>query len=116
MISSRISFLLALCLYAGPVAAQVPAPAPGTAVPGDTSPLAQISQNTQGRLECPTADHCRLTDQVDIELSAGTRFFADEIDIFTTPTLRLVAAGNVVFSGPDGRIAAERVEFNVTDG
>ena len=27
-----------------------------------------------------------------------------------------MATGNVVFSGPEGRIAAERVEFNVTDG
>jgi LPS-assembly protein len=124
MISSRILFLFALCLYAAPVVAQVtppatppvPAPAPGAAVPGDNSPLAQITQNTQNRLECPSADYCRLTGQVDIEIAAGTRFFADEIDIYAKPTLRIVASGNVVFSGPDGRIAAERVEFNVTDG
>ena len=43
-------------------------------------------------------------------------FFADVIDVFTDPTLRLVASGNVVFSNPEGRIAAERVEFNVTEG
>jgi len=116
MVSSRILFFLALCLYSAPVVAQVQTPAPGTPVPADNSPLAQITQNTQNRLECPSADYCRLTGQVDIEIAAGTRFFADEIDIYSKPTLRIVAAGNVVFSGPDGRIAAERVEFNVTDG
>jgi LPS-assembly protein len=116
MVSSRIPFFLALCLYVAPAAAQVQAPPPGPAAPGDNSPLAQILQNTQNRLECPSADHCRLTGQVDIEISAGTRFFADEIDLFTTPTFRIVASGNVVFSGPEGRIAAERVEYNVTGG
>ena len=116
MISSRSPFFLALFLYATPVAAQVLPPAPGTPAPADNSPLAQITQNTQNRLECPSAEYCRLTGQVDIEIAAGTRFFADEIDIYTKPTLRLVASGNVVFSGPDGRIAAERVEFNVTEG
>jgi LPS-assembly protein len=116
MVSLRFFFLLAFCLYAAPAIAQVPAPVPGAPVPADGSPLAQITQNTQNRLECPTADYCRLTGQVDIEIGAGTRFFADEIDIYSMPTLRIVASGNVVFSGPDGRIAAEKVEFNVTDG
>jgi len=116
MISSRILFLIAVCLYAAPVVAQVAAPAPGAIAPADDSPLAQITQNTQNRLECPSADYCRLTGQVDIEIGAGTRFFADEIDIYSKPMLRIVAAGNVVFTGPEGRIAAEKVEFNVTDG
>lgn len=43
-------------------------------------------------------------------------FFADAIDIFTEPELQLVASGNVVFTNPEGRIAAERVEFNVAKG
>ena len=116
MVSSRILFFLAVCLYAVPVVAQVPTPAPGAPAPADDSPLAQITQNTQGRLECPTAEYCRLTDRVDIELGPGTRFFADVIDLYSKPNLRLVASGNVVFTGPDGRIAAEKVEFNVTDG
>jgi LPS-assembly protein len=116
MISLRFFFLLAFGMYAAPAVAQVPAPVPGVPGPADDSPLAQIIQNTQNRLECPTIDQCRLTGQVDIEISAGTRFFADEIDLFTKPTFRIVASGNVVFSGPDGRIAAERVEYNVTEG
>jgi len=116
MVPSRILVLLALCVYAAPAAAQIQAPAPDSPVPAGESPLAQITQNMQNRLECPTADQCRLTGQVEIEIGPGTKFFADEIDIFSKPTLRLVASGNVVFSGPEGRIAAERVEFNVTDG
>jgi LPS-assembly protein len=115
MVSSRIPFVFALCLSVAPAAAQVQAPPPGPAAPAD-SPLAQILQNTQNRLECPSLDYCRLTGQVDIEISAGTRFFADEIDLFTKPTFRIVASGNVVFSGPEGRIAAERVEYSVTEG
>src|SRR5688572_3794734 len=114
MVSSRIVLMVALCLCAAPAAAQVAAPA--TAAPVDSSPLARILQNTQNRLECPSAEHCRLTGQVDIEIAAGTRFFADEIDLFTMPTFRVVASGNVVFSSPEGRIAAERVEYNVTEG
>jgi LPS-assembly protein len=43
-------------------------------------------------------------------------FFADVIDIYTDPELRLVASGNVVFTNPEGRIAAERVEFNIAKG
>ena len=116
MISSRILVLLALCVSAVPAAGQTQPPPASPPAPGDSSPLAQILQNTQNRLECPSTEHCRLIGQVDVEISAGTRFFADEIDIFTTPSLRLVASGNVVFSSPEGRIAAERVEFNVTDG
>ena len=116
LVSLRYLFLLVFCVYAVPVFAQVAAPLPGAPLPADDSPLAQITQNTQNRLECPSADYCRLTGQVDIEIAAGTRFFADEIDIYSKPTLRIVASGNVVFSGPDGRIAAEKVEFNVTDG
>ena len=115
---SACLIFLALSSSAAPAFAQAPGStaAPPIVSPGGNSPLAQITQNTQNRLECPSADYCRLTGQVDIEVSAGTRFFADEIDIYSTPTLRLVASGNVVFSGPEGRIAAERVEFNVTDG
>jgi LPS-assembly protein len=70
----------------------------------------------QWRLEQISSNHVRLTGQVEIETKSKTKFFADEIDIFTDPNLRLVATGNVVFSTPEGRIAAERVEFNVAEG
>ena len=70
MVSSRILFLLALCVYAAPCRrAGTRRPQRRHAVPADNSPLAQITQNTQSRLECPSADHCRLTGQVDIEIA-----------------------------------------------
>jgi lipopolysaccharide assembly outer membrane protein LptD (OstA) len=104
----------ALCAYTVPVLAQ--APAPGTAIPLPDTPLSLITNSTQWRLERVSPDHVRLTGQVEIESDSGTKFFADEIDIFSEPTLRLVATGNVVFTNAEGRIAAERAEFDVGAG
>jgi LPS-assembly protein len=105
-----------LCAYAAPAVAQTPAPAPGVAIPVPNTPLSLITNSTQWRLEQISADHVRLTGQVEIETDSGTKFFADEIDIFSNPTLRLVASGNVVFTNAEGRIAAERAEFDVAAG
>src|SRR5688572_18452842 len=113
----RILLSCLLCVSAAPVLAQVPAaqpPATPTLVP-DT-PLSRFTNSAQARLEQISANHVRLTGQVEIEIALQTKFFADEIDIFTDPNLRLVASGNVVFTNPEGRLAAERVEFNVIDG
>ena len=60
-------------------------------------------------------NHTRLTGEV--EMSGGDsdgtwQFYADQVDIFSDES-RLVASGNVVFSSGGGRIAAERVEFNL---
>ena len=43
------------------------------------------------------------------------KFFADQVDIYFEEN-RLEARGNVVFSDPNGRIAAERVEFDLATG
>ena len=96
--------------------AQTPTPAPGTTIPVPNTPLSLITNSAQWRLEQISADHVRLTGQVEIETDSGIKFFADEIDIFSSPTLRLVATGNVVFTNPEGRIAAERAEFDVEEG
>ena len=116
MVLSRFFLCSLICVYAAPVPAQTPAPAPGTAIPVPNTPLSLITNSTQWRLEQVSADHVRLTGQVEIETGTGMKFFADEIDIFSDPTLRLAATGNVVFTNPEGRLAAERVEFNVADG
>ena len=115
---SRIILCWFLCVSAAPVLAQTPAPAPvpGAAIPVPNTPLSLITNSTQWRLEQISADHVHLTGQVEIETSSGVKFFADEIDIFSTPTLRLVATGNVVFATSEGRIASERVEFNIEKG
>ena len=118
MVRSRILLCSLLCAYAAPVPAQTPAPAPAprTAIQVPNTPLSLITNSTQWHLEQISADHVRLTGQVEIETGSGMKFFADEIDIFSVPSLRLVAEGNVVFANSEGRIAAERVEFKVADG
>ena len=116
MVSSRILLCFMLCAYSAPVLAQAPGAAPGTATPLPDTPLSLITNSSQWRLEQVSADHVRLTGQVEIESDSGTNFFADEIDIFSEPTLRLVATGNVVFTNAEGRIAAERAEFDVGAG
>jgi LPS-assembly protein len=114
MALSRILLCSFLCVYTAPALAQTPAP--GTAIPVPNTPLSLISNSAQWRLEQISADHVRLTGQVEIDTGSGMQFFADEIDIFSSPTLRLVASGNVVFTNPEGRIAAERAEFDIAEG
>ena len=45
----------------------------------------------------------------------GARLFADVVDIYLDQS-QLVATGNVAFTTAEGRIGAERVEFNFRDG
>ena len=111
MIVLRIVFTCAVFLFAAYAAAQEtsaaqgPAPVPSNA--GDT-PI----NSKQWRLEQISRDHLRLTGQVELEPPGSmTKFFADEVDLFTD-TNKLVATGNVVFTSADGRIAADRVEFD----
>ena len=116
MVLYRILLCFVLCAHAMPVLAQTPVAPPGPTVPIPDTPLSLITNSTQWRLEQVSADHVRLTGQVEIESDSGTKFFADEIDIFSSPTLRLVATGNVVFTNAEGRIAAERAEFDIGAG
>ena len=56
-------------------------------------------------------NHTRLTGEV--EINGGTwQFYAEQVDIFTDES-RLVASGNVVFISEGGRVAADRVEFDI---
>jgi LPS-assembly protein len=59
-------------------------------------------------------DHLHLVDRAVIE-GPTLKFFADDVDLYLT-TNRVVASGNVVFTNRDGRISAERVEFNTATG
>jgi LPS-assembly protein len=88
--------------------------APAIPVVADTF-FDTCTRNSQWLFERLSASQLRLTGQAEIECQ-GIGFSADVIDVFTDPELRLVATGNVVFSNPEGRIAAERVEFNVAKG
>ena len=70
----------------------------------------------QFTLERIDADRIRLTREVEIEGEKGSpnegqKFFADEAEL-NTRTGELTASGNVVFSTPDTRVAADSVVFN----
>lgn len=56
--------------------------------------------------------HWKLTGLVEVECER-IKFFADAIELFTD-TNRLVATGNVVFTSPAARIAAEQAEFDTS--
>jgi len=113
----RVSRLfLSYVLVLLPVCALAQTQAPGAAVPVVDDPFFQTcTRSTQWQFDQLATNHLRLTGQVQVECPQMS-FFADVIDLFTEPELRLVASGNVVFTNPEGRIAAERVEFNVAKG
>jgi len=110
---SRLLLSCFLCLL--PVSALAQTAAAGAAAPAGDPFFGACTRSTQWQFEQVAANHLRLTGQVQIDCPQMS-FFADVIDIFTEPELRLVASGNVVFTNPEGRIAAERVEFNVANG
>jgi lipopolysaccharide assembly outer membrane protein LptD (OstA) len=106
----RIFLCCALSVSAAPALAQI---APPDAAAAATEPFfGTCTRSTQWQYEQISANHLRLTGQVQVECPQ-MGFFADVIDMYTDPELRIVASGNVVFTNPEGRIAAERVEFNV---
>jgi LPS-assembly protein len=93
---------------------QKPAPAtqkPGTAPPAGTATAPEGYTSSQNRLERVSATHYRFTGQVEIEFQRGSKFFADGAD-YHSDTHILTAAGNVVVTSAEGRISAERIEFN----
>jgi LPS-assembly protein len=118
-------FLLACiaCLSTAPAFAQAPSaapPAPQTtaapAVSGTSNttnlPLG-ISNFSSWKFE-RVGDHLHLINQAAIE-GPNLKFFADDVDLYVN-TNRVVASGNVVFTNADGRISAERLEFDTATG
>jgi len=99
---------------AGRAAAQQPesppAQTPGTAA---TRLLDQINQRSL-RSECK-GDYCILTGQVELPLGPETTLFADQVEMFRD-TNRVIAQGNVVFAGAEGRLSADRLEYDVATG
>jgi LPS-assembly protein len=80
------------------------------------SDLLDLLEATQGKME-QQGDVWRLIERVDLPVPRhpGFRIFADLIEINVT-TERMVATGSVAFTGPDSRITADRIEFNIKDG
>jgi lipopolysaccharide assembly outer membrane protein LptD (OstA) len=78
--------------------------------------LSELLNSRQARLEQISENHLRLTGQVELQRAGNpAKFFADVVDVYLDED-RLEASGNVVFSDADGRIAAERVEFDLGKG
>ena len=98
-----------------PVAQQPPiAPPPAELQPAAGSRLLdQINQRSL-KFECK-GDYCILTGEVELPLGPQTTLFADQVELFRD-TNRVVAQGNVVFATPEGRLSAERLEFDVATG
>ena len=85
--------------------------------PGPQSSLVDLLEiTTQGTIE-RVGDLWRFTERVNLPIPRhmGFRIFADLIEI-NVKTEYLVATGNVAFEGPDGRVTADRIEFNIKDG
>ena len=114
IVAIRILLTGVVMLAAASASAQPAQPDQSETEPPD-APAIQIS-STQWQLEQISRNHLRMTGQVELEPPGSTtKFFADEVDLFTD-TSELVATGNVVFASDDGRIAADRVEFNWITG
>ena len=62
------------------------------------------------------AGHVHFTGNVQCELPDGVMLSADVMDIYTDDDdrNRIVAVGNVVFDGPEGHVAAERLEYDTS--
>jgi LPS-assembly protein len=70
-------------------------------------------RSKQGAFECEgTPPHCVYIDDVEMTLPGNIGLFADRVEFFGDEN-RLVASGNVVYSNPEGRIAADSVEFDI---
>ena len=106
----RAILTLLVCLAAVSAAAQT-APAPAAA----PRPFLDLLTSGAGRFEQVDANHWRWTGNAEIEPAPGIRFFADEIELFIREN-ELTATGNVVFTNPEGQIAAESAEFNLGTG
>ena len=96
-----------------PTSAQPAATPPTTPQSTTTTNLRGISVASSWKFE-RVGDHLHLIDQAAVE-GPNLKFFADDIDLYED-TNRVVASGNVVFTNADGRISAERVEFNTGTG
>jgi LPS-assembly protein len=101
-----------VCLFAAATAgAQEPAQPP-TPPPETTDLATLLAQQTSWKFECE-GDRCVLYGDVELPLPGDRgKFFADQIEIFANKDL-LVASGNVVFANREGRLAAERAEFDL---
>jgi LPS-assembly protein len=111
-----VSLLSAVPAAAQPAAASAPVPQPAVP-PAGIDVLRDLFQSMQGKAKFSPPDHWQLVELVDLAVpgQTGARVFADQVDIYLDRRL-MTAQGNVTFTGPDGRISADKIEFNIGDG
>ena len=92
---------------------------PQEAKPQETPPAATPAPTRFDRLQIACdrydtslKDQLRCIGNAELPIDDQTKIFADQIDLFFSDK-HLVAVGNVVFAGTEGRITAERVEYKV---
>lgn len=85
----------------------LPATAAAQDIPASCKGWERIAVHT----EQITSGHFRLREKVEITCDTY-KFFADEVDLYDDED-RLVATGNVLFTTPDTRISASRLDFNL---
>ena len=114
-----VVFLCVVCARSAS-AQQPPAPAPAPAPPQPApAPAAGSSFGDRVRgasdQTVVSNDVIRWIGDVELPIDAKTTLSADQIE-FVRKTNLLVATGNVVFAGMEGRISAEKVEYDVDKG
>ncbi len=107
-----LSCVVCLSVVATAAARQAEQPPPQPA-PKAGSRLLDINWRS-AKYEC-RGDYCILTGQVELPLGTSTTLFADQIELFRD-TNRVLAQGNVVFATPEGRVSAERMEYDAATG
>ena len=104
-------------LPAGAQSPAVPAPTQQRTSSPEMDALMDAFKAVQGKFKFNPPDHWQFVEEVDLAVpgQAGARVFADQVDVYFDKRL-LIAQGNVTFTGPDGRISADKIEFNLGDG
>jgi len=100
-----------------PTPAPAPPPAP-TQTPAPTpAPGSSFGDRVRGSADKTDVqkDIIRWSGDVELPIDAQTTLSADQVE-FVYETNLLIATGNVVFAGNEGRISAEKVEYNVEKG
>jgi LPS-assembly protein len=101
-------------LFAGTSVAQ---PTDQPSAQGETSTGSRLLDAINQRSNTFTCEgeHCILTGQVELPLGPQTTLFADQVEMFKD-TNRVIAQGNVVFATAEGRLSADRLEYDVSTG
>lgn len=114
MFRAALFAVVVFLITASAVIAQEPAAAPPSGQESALSVLAAALEARSG-IQRLGENRWRLIERVDIPIGAGQQIFADDVELFLEEEM-LVATGNVAFTTPDGRVSAERIEFDFTDG